>query len=286
MAFMKVFLLAILAGGFMLSLLTLAHAANAADFVLIKGGTFMMGSPITEAWREKDENQRHVTVNDFYIGKYTVTQREYREVMGINPSAFIGDALPVENVTWHEAVQYCNARSVKERLTPVYSMDGDTIRWNRNANGYRLPTEAEWEYACRAGTITPFNTENHISTTQANYYGTYPYMIETHYFSQRELSTPPGEYRQHTVPVGSFAPNKWGLFDMHGNVGEWCWDWYGEYAGVEQTDPAGASAGTYRVTRGGGWNDFGKHLRSAYRAASPPLNRMANIGFRLARKAQ
>jgi formylglycine-generating enzyme required for sulfatase activity len=111
-------------------------------------------------------------------------------------------------------------------------------------------------------------------------------MIETHYFSQEKLATPPGEYRQRTVPVGSFAPNKWGLFDMHGNVGEGCWDWYGAYDNAEQTDPAGASVGTYRVTRGGGWNDFAKHLRSAYRAASPPANRMPNIGFRLARNAQ
>jgi formylglycine-generating enzyme required for sulfatase activity len=256
------------------------------DFIRIKGGTFRMGSPEEERWREKDETQHQVAVDDFYIWKREVTQREYREIMGENPSNFSGDTLPVENVTWYEAAQYCNVRSIREGLTPVYDISGDIVLWNRKANGYRLPTEAEWEYACRAGTISPFNTENHIGTKQANYYGTYPYMIETHYFSQRELATPPGEYRQRTVPVGSFAPNKWGLFDMHGNVGEWCWDWYGDYDSMEQTGPAGASAGTYRVTRGGGWNDFGKHLRSAYRAAAPPANRMPNIGFRLVRNAQ
>ncbi|MDR3363269.1 MAG: SUMF1/EgtB/PvdO family nonheme iron enzyme [Desulfovibrio sp.] len=255
-------------------------------FIRIKGGIFRMGSPEEERWREKDEMQHQVTVGDFYIGKNEVTQREYKEIMSDNPCNFKNDDLPVENVTWHEAVQYCNARSIREGLTPAYEITGDTVRWNRKANGYRLPTEAEWEYACRAGTTTPFNTENHISTKQANYYGTYPYMIETHYFSQGKLATPPGEYRQRTVQVGSFAPNTWGLFDMHGNVGEWCWDWYADYVNMEQTDPAGASAGMYRVTRGGGWNDFGKHLRSAYRAALPPSNRMPNVGFRLARNAQ
>jgi formylglycine-generating enzyme required for sulfatase activity len=152
------------------------------EMILIKGGTFMIGSPTTEPWREKDESQHHITATDFYIGKYEVTQLEYMGAMGVNPSNFIGDTLPVESVTWHDTVQYCNAKSVKEGLTPVYSIDGGTIRWNRNANGYRLLTEAEWEYACRAGTITPFNTENHISTTQANYYGTYQYLIETYYF--------------------------------------------------------------------------------------------------------
>jgi formylglycine-generating enzyme required for sulfatase activity len=256
------------------------------DFIRIKGGIFRMGSPEKERWREKDETQHQVTVSDFFIGKHEVTQRMYREIMGNNPSNFIGDDLPVENVNWFEAIQYCNAKSIMEGLMPVYDVTNDTVRWNRNTNGYRLPTESEWEYACRAGTMTPFNTENYISTKQANYYGTYPYMIETHYFSQEKLATLLGEYRQRTVSVGSFAPNRWGLFDMHGNVGEWCWDWYGDYADGEQTDPAGASAGTYRVTRGGGWNDFGKHLRSAYRAAAPPSNRMLNVGFRLARNAQ
>ncbi|MDR2340244.1 MAG: SUMF1/EgtB/PvdO family nonheme iron enzyme [Deltaproteobacteria bacterium] len=262
------------------------NAASVKDFVLIKGGTFRMGSPENEQWREKDETQHQVTVSDFLIGKHEVTQRMYREIMGNNPSNFSGDDLPVENVSWFDAIQFCNAKSIKEGLTPAYEINGDTVNWNRNANGYRLPTEAEWEYACRADTITPFNTENSISTKQANYYGTYPYMIETHYFSQEKLETPPSEYRQQTVPIGSFAPNKWGLFDMHGNVGEWCWDWYGNFTEANQNDPAGASAGTYRITRGGSWNDFGKHLRSAYRSATPPSNRMFNVGFRLARNTQ
>jgi formylglycine-generating enzyme required for sulfatase activity len=263
-----------------------AQPADAADFVLIKGGTFTMGSPAAEAWREKDEIQHSVTVSDFHLAQYEVTQREYVELMSNNPSNFKGGNLPVENVTWFEAVRYCNARSALDGLTPAYAVNGSIVTWNRAANGYRLPTEAEWEYACRSGTITPFNTEDHISTARSNYYGTYPYMIETHYFSQEKLQTPPGEYRQQTVPVGSFVPNKWGLFDMHGNVWEWCWDWYGEYGTAATTNPTGAATGIYRINRGGAWNDFAKHLRSAYRASTPPDNGSFNLGFRLAQNAQ
>jgi formylglycine-generating enzyme required for sulfatase activity len=267
-----------------------AQSLVPADFVLIKGGTFIMGSPVSEAWRGKDEVQHHVTVSDFYITKSEVTQKEYRDLMGSNPSNFNGDNLPVENITWYEAIQYCNARSRKEGLTPAYTITGNNVQWNRNAQvgtaGYRLPTEAEWEYACRAGTITPFNVGNNITVNQANWYGTYPYTIETHYFSQQELEVRPGEYRQRTVPAGSFAPNTWGLFDMHGNVWEWCWDYYGEYSTAAETDPTGAAIGSFRVHRGGGWNDFAKHIRSAYRAAMPPNEGMYNIGFRLARNSQ
>ena len=150
--------------------------------------------------------------------------------MGNNPSSFSGDALPVENVSWLDAVAYCNARSELEGLTPAYAIDGQTVTWDRSADGYRLPTEAEWEYACRAGTVTPFNTETSISAEEANYYGHYPYEIEENYFSQGNLDTQPGEYRQTTVEVTSFSPNGWGLYNMHGNVSEWVWDYYGAYS--------------------------------------------------------
>lgn len=255
------------------------------NFVLIEGGTFEMGSPETENCRSEDETQHTVTVSDFYMGIYEVTQAEYAEVMGNNPSNFSGENLPVENVTWLDAVRYCNALSEKEGLTPVYTFDGVTITWNRSADGYRLPTEAEWEYACRAGTITPFNTENSISAEEANYYGHYPYEIEGNYFSQGNLETKPGEYRQMTVEVDSFSSNKWGLYNMHGNVGEWVWDYYGAYHTEEQTDPAGAESGTLRVYRGGGWNDFAKNMRSAYRAALAEDKGSFNIGIRLVRNA-
>lgn len=255
------------------------------NFVLISGGTFEMGSPDTEAWRSEDETQHTVTVSDFYMSMYEVTQAEYTEVTGSNPSSFSGDMLPVETVSWLDAIRYCNARSELEGLQPTYSIEGQTVTWNRSADGYRLPTEAEWEYACRAGTTTPFHTENSISAEEANYYGHYPYEIEDNYFSQSNLDTKPGEYRQTTVDVNSFSPNGWGLYNMHGNVGEWVWDYYGAYSAEEQNNPTGAETGTLRVYRGGGWNDFAKNMRSAYRAAMAEDKSSFNIGIRLVRNA-
>ena len=255
------------------------------NFVLISGGTFQMGSPEDEAWRVEDETLHTVTVSDFYMSIYELTQAEYREVVGTNPSSFLGDNLPVENISWLDAVRFCNARSEKEGLTPVYTIDNQNVTWNRSANGYRLPTEAEWEYACRAGTTTPFNTETSISAEECNYYGHYPYEIENNYFSQGNLDTQPGEYRQTTVAVDSFSPNRWGLYNMHGNVGEWVWDYYGAYGTDEQTDPTGAETGTLRVYRGGGWNDFAKNMRSAYRATLAEEKGSFNIGIRLVRNA-
>lgn len=254
-------------------------------FLLIIGGTFTMGSPDSEAWRSADETQHSVTVSDFYMSAYEVTQQEYQEVIGDNPSNFSGENLPVENISWLDAVAYCNARSEREGLTPAYTIDGTSVSWDRSANGYRLPTEAEWEYACRAGTTTPFNTETSISAEESNYWGDYPYMIEDNYFNQGNLETKPGVYRKTTVEVNSFSPNAWGLYNMHGNVGEWVWDYYGEYNIEAQTDPSGSETGTRRVYRGGGWNDFAKNLRSAYRAALPQENSNYNIGLRLVRNA-
>ena len=255
------------------------------NFVLIKGGTFEMGSPDTEAWRSDDEIQHTVTVSDFYMSMYEVTQAEYTELTGSNPSSFSGDTLPVETVSWLDAIHYCNARSELEGLRPAYSIEGQTVTWDRSAEGYRLPTEAEWEYACRTGTTTPFNTENSISAEEANYYGHYPYQIEDNYFSQDNLDTKPGEYRQTTVEVSSFSPNGWGLYNMHGNVGEWVWDYYGSYVTEKQNNPTGTDTGTLRVYRGGGWNDFAKNMRSAYRAAMAEDKSSFNIGIRLVRNA-
>lgn len=251
------------------------------NFVLIKGGTFQMGSPDSEAWRSADETQHQVTVSDFYMSKYELSQKEYEEVTGNNPSNFKGENLPVENISWLDAIAYCNARSEKDGLTPVYTIDGQNVSWNRSANGYRLPTEAEWEYACRAGTTTPFYMENSPSADDANYYGHYPYEIEDNYFSQGNLEVQPGEYRETTVPIDSFSENPYGLYNMHGNVSEWVWDYYGEYPTDSQTDPTGPDSGTLRVYRGGGWNDFAKNMRSAYRATLEQNKGSFNIGIRL-----
>lgn len=255
------------------------------NFVLIKGGTFQMGSPESEAWRSADEAQHSVTLSDFYMSKYELTQKEYEEITGNNPSNFSGEDLPVENISWLDAVAFCNARSEKEGLTPAYTIDDQNVSWDRSANGYRLPTEAEWEYACRAGTTTPFYMENSPSAEEANYYGHYPYEIEDNYFSQGNLQVQPGEYRQTTVAVGSFSESPYGLYDMHGNVSEWVWDYYGEYPIDGQTDPAGPTTGTLRVYRGGGWNDFAKNMRSAYRATLEQNKGSFNIGIRLVRNA-
>jgi flavodoxin len=166
---------------------------------------------------------------------------------------------------------------------PAYTIEGNSVSWDRSANGYRLPTEAEWEYACRAGTITPFNTERSLSAAEANFYGHYPYEIEENYFNSSVLDARPGEYRQKTLAAGSFSPNAWGLYDMHGNVNEWCWDYYGAYDPEASDDPTGPVSGTRHVYRGGGWNDFAKNMRSAYRAAGQEDLKSCNLGLRLVR---
>ena len=254
-------------------------------FVLINGGTFLMGSPDSENWRIEDEVQHSVTVSSFYIDPYETTQADYERLMGSTPSEFKGDRLPVESITWLEAILYANARSEAEGLTPAYTVSENSVVWDRSANGYRLPTEAEWEYACRAGTETPFNYGHTLGADNANFYGHYPYEIEENYFDNSPLEAKPGVYRGTTVVVGSFYQNAWGLYDMHGNVNEWCWDYYGPYDTSASTDPTGSASGTRHVYRGGGWNDFGKNMRSAYRAAGQSDFGSFNLGVRLVRNA-
>jgi formylglycine-generating enzyme required for sulfatase activity len=236
-------------------------------FVRINGGTFIMGSPASETGRDDDEIQHRVTVSAFYMGRYEVAQADYEEVMGTNPSETKGFNLPVTNVSWFDAIEYCNRLSQRERLTPAYTISGSgnnrTVEWNRNANGYRLPTEAEWEYACRAGTTTAYNTGAAINNNTGWHWAN----------SGRRMH-----------PVGEKPANAWGLHDMHGNVQEWCWDWYGEYGTTNQTDPVGVTSGASRVRRGGSYLDNGQRLRSAWRSISiTPDSRVIDIGFRLVR---
>jgi len=239
-------------------------------FVLINGGTFMMGSPANEPGRNKDEVQHQVTVSSFYMGKYEVTKKEFQEIMGVDPNSK-GDNFPVDSVSWNYAIEYCNRRSQKEGLTPAYTIIGENVTWNRNANGYRLPTEAEWEYACRAGTTTAFNNENNDYKNKA--------LVEAVAWYRSNSLTGRRE-------VGLKTPNSWGLYDMHGNVEEWCWDLYGSYSSEAQTDPTGADSGTtkQRVCRGGGYSFSAERLRSAYRSAFSPDS--GRGGFRVVRNIQ
>ena len=247
------------------------------NLILMEGGTFKMGSPEGEAERDADEVMHSVTVDSFYMDEKELTQSEYQSVMGSNPSENSGDNLPVENVTWYDAIEYCNKRSQVEGLTPCYTVSGDTVTWNKSANGYRLPTEAEWEYAARANTDTPFNFGSYVEDTQANCYNAYGYNNDA-------SGSWVNGYVEHTLAVDSYDANSYGLYNMHGNVGEWVWDWYGAYSG-DAVNPTGAEEGHYKVVRGGGWNDFPKHIRSAYRSAYPADAPLYSIGIRVVRNA-
>jgi len=228
------------------------------DMVAIPGGSFVMGSPDTEAGRSSYEGpQATVNIPAFFMGKYEVTQEQYQVVMGNNPSYsdFKGAKRPVENVSWNDAVEFCRKLSQKTGKT------------------YRLPSEAEWEYACRAGTTTPFYFGETITPDLVNYDGNYPY-----------ARAPKGLYRQQTTDVGSFPPNPFGLYDMHGNVWEWCSDrWHDNYNGAP-TDGSSWETGTdnNRVLRGGSWLNNAVYCRSADRRYLSAVNRWRDRGFRVA----
>gem|GEM_PF-3556823 len=223
-------------------------------FVYIPPGKFWMGSPDDEPKRSDNETMHEVILTQgFYMQTMPVTQLQWEKVMGSNPSKFKGDPRrPVENVSWNDAKAYI-----------------DKLHRRDDRYRYRLPTEAEWEYACRAGTTTPFAFGDNITPDQVNYDGNYPY------------KGPKGQYRKKTTPVGIFEPNAWGLFDMHGNVWEWCQDVYGDYPTGSVKDPTGAKSGAARVLRGGSWRHFAKSCRSAYRGRHTPGLRGAYFGFRL-----
>lgn len=244
------------------------------DMVYIPGGTFWMGCSDGDDQCESDEKQQQhrVTVSSFKIGKYEVTQEQYREVMGNNPSSFKGDLQrPVEMVSWEDAVDFCNKLSELAGLPKAYDSQRNRIA---GAGGFRLPTEAEWEYAARGGTTTRFHTGDCLSTTQANYDGNYPV-----------TGCSKGQYRQTTVPVNSFAPNAYGLYNMLGNVWEWCNDWYSSdyYSSTAAAgpNPKGSATGSYRVLRGGSWYGSAGYCRVSRRGCSNPGYRDNGIGFRV-----
>jgi formylglycine-generating enzyme len=227
-------------------------------FIYISPGTFMMGSPPSEPGRDDDETQHRVTLTKgYYLQTTEVTQGQWKAVMGSNPSHFknCGDNCPVESVSWNDVQEFIRKLNQRE-----------------GANLYRLPTEAEWEYAARAGSTTSFAFGRCLSTDQANYDGNYPLS-----------GCPKGQYREATLPVGSFSPNAWGLYDMHGNVWEWCQDGFGDYPSSAVTDPAGSASGDNRLLRGGGWNCAAGLCRSAARFFHDSYAVDYNYGFRLAR---
>lgn len=244
-----------------------------------------MGSPTDEVEREADETQHQVTLSAFKMSKQEITVAQFKAFVdatgyvtdadngtgGVSGSGiWTGTKFELKaGVNW-KCDEKGNPRPSTEYNHPVIHVSWNDAVAFASWLGCRLPTEAEWEYACRAGTTKPFSTGYNFTTEQANYDGNYPYSN----FAK-------GVYRERTIPVGSFSPNAWGLYDMHGNVWEWCSDWYGDYPTVAQTNPTGPESGSYRMYRGGGWYSCAQSCRSAYRNDSFTGDRSGDMGFRL-----
>ena len=269
-----------------------------AGFVYIPAGKFQMGSTVGDA----DEKPNHkVTISKgYFMGRHEVTQKEWAEVMKDNangiseyPSHFKNSPAenedqtqrPVEQVSWYDAVVYCNRRSIAEDLTPCYTIGGKTnpdewgtvptssddpweVTCDWEANGYRLPTEEEWEYAARAGDDTT-NARTWSGTKVGDDLENYAWYSKN------------SENKTHQV--GTLHPNEWGLYDMSGNVWEWCWDWYGNYSDESVSDPHGGSSGGSRVCRGGSWGSLANYCTVSFRRYLDPGSRSASLGFRLVR---
>jgi outer membrane protein assembly factor BamB len=242
--------------------------------VRVPAGEFLMGSADIDPGRREDEQPRHAVriSNAFYMGVYEVTQGEFEAVMGTNPSAFSRAVMlkdspaeldcsrfPVDGITWHDAVEFCRRLS-------------DSQAEKRAGRVYRLPTEAEWEYACRAGTTSVFHFGDTLSSSQANFNGNYPFGDAAQ-----------GPFLKRTTTVGSYKPNTFGLYDMHGNLHEWCADRFDRdyYRNSPSTDPQGPDKGTSRVIRGGDWYSDGRDCRSAFRYADIPDGTFYALGFRV-----
>jgi formylglycine-generating enzyme required for sulfatase activity len=262
------------------------------NLVLVKGGTFKN--------TKSNYYGKGVTLSDFYIGRYLVTQKEWIAVMGSNPSKFKGGDLPVEMVNWYESVEYCNKRSIREGLRPYYNIDKkkkdphnkpdphfgdlDDIKWtvtiNRGANGYRLPTEAEWEYAAGGGRLSRSYTYSGSNDVEevAWYWRNAGDKPLTGFWFWPIIE----QNHNQPKPVGSKKPNELGLYDMSGNVREWCWDWYGDLQS-NVTNPQGSPDGFARVWRGGGWMGDAFCTASAYRSYLAANGKGPDQGFRVAR---
>lgn len=223
-----------------------AQAGSAAEMVLIPGGTFAMGDK-----DEPDAPAHEVTVSPFYMDKCLVTQAQYQKAMGDNPSRWKAETNPVESVRWSDAVKFCNARSKLEGLEPCYNLE--TWECNFDANGYRLPTEAEWECACRAGAKTAY------------FFGDSPSQLADYAWFETNSGG-------HPQPVGQKKPNAWGLYDICGNLWQWCNDFYGVeyYAQSPEKDPRGPKEGDTKVVRGGAWKFSGDNCRCGYRYNENP----------------
>jgi sulfatase modifying factor 1 len=236
---------------------TITDAVTGMTLVEIPSGPFTMGSPSSEAGRGADETAHEVTISrPFFLGQYEVTDEQWRKVMSTSPSQFASCGLtcPVERVSYDDVQQFLDG--LNARVTDVH---------------FRLPTEAEWECACRAGSASPFTTGANITTEQANFNGTHPY-----------ASFPPGVFRGQPTPTGTFDANVWGIGDMHGNVREWTSDWYAPYPRGAARDPRGPVSGTTRVVRGGSWLSDANGVRCAAREPHAPTERQGTIGFRVA----
>ena len=229
--------------------------------VRINPGTFVMGSPKSEPGRYDDEVQHTVKITKaFYMGLTPITQAQWNAVMGNNPSKSKGDDLPVENLSWNDAVAFCQKLSAREHKK------------------YRLPTEAEWEYACRAGTTTEYYTGNGTTALdKAGWYvGNSTFIPVESMFFPNTTTTGAG-----THPVAQKVPNAWGLYDMHGNVCQWCSDFAYDYTG-DAENPTGPATGNFRVLRGGSWDSGPQFSRSAYRNYAAPVFRGLDCGLRIA----
>jgi len=230
------------------------------EFVLLDAGSFTMGSPSTEPMREEQEVLHRVTLTRaFWVGRYEVTQAQWRRVMGSSPGYFTecGQDCPVEDISGYEVLEF---------LDRLSELEGQS---------FRLPTEAEWEYACRAGTAGPFSTGDGITTDQANFDGRYPYP-----WSEKGW----GEFRRSPTPVGSFAANPWGLHDLHGNVWEWTADPHCPYPDGPASDPHGTCDNEILVIRGGSWIFGADSMRCALRYTHHPRDRGPSLGLRVVRE--